>query len=217
MIVKDAECVAVFGRRGSGKSTLVKRQFVKGARRLIVFDPMGEYAREVRGVRGFTSLRALGCHVASRWSMGFKVAYTPGSDEIGALHRLSAFLWEACEGYEGGRDRTKTTLIVEEANLGFPSTMLPPGRDGFRRLILQGRHRGVEIVGVTQRPAKVHPDFRSNCSRLYVFALADHVDVQAMTQIVGPAEARAIRVQENHHYTVIEGGRIERGQNNVTK
>lgn len=215
-MMKDAECLAVFGRRGSGKSTFVKSRYLD-ARRLVIFDPMGEYGREIAGVASFETVAALLRHVAPRWQRGFKVAFAPSGGYPDALHRLSQALWQAQAPYETGEDRQKLTLIVEEANLGFPSHALPLGQDGFRRLVLQGRHRGIEIVAVTQRPAKVHPDLRANCARIVCFALADHIDVREIGQMIGPDKAREIRNQEDHHYTIIERGEVSRGSNSLRR
>ncbi|WP_375595856.1 zonular occludens toxin domain-containing protein [Algihabitans albus] len=213
-MTKDAECIAVYGRRGSGKSTFVKAQYLD-ARRLVVFDPMGEYGREVRGVISFDGVAPLLRYAAPRWHRGFKLAYAPDGNYLEALHRLSEALWRAQAPYDTGEDRQKLTLIVEEANLAFPSQQLRLGQDGFRRLVLQGRHRGIEIVAVTQRPARVHPDLRGNCARVICFALADHIDVREIGQMIGSDAARAVREQEDHHYTVIERGQVSQGSNTL--
>ena len=41
--MKDAACRAIYGRRGSGKTTLAGN-LIGGHKRVIVFDAMGEYA-----------------------------------------------------------------------------------------------------------------------------------------------------------------------------
>ena len=61
-------------------------------------------------------------------------------------------------------------------DLSVPNHATPKGMGGFKRLVLQGRHRGVEVIGVTQHPALVPTWFRINCAERYLFALGveDH-------------------------------------------
>jgi DNA helicase HerA-like ATPase len=40
-------------------------------------------------------------------------------------------------------------------------------------LLTQGRHYGLTIHAITQRPTKIHPDARSNCGLAYMFRLAN--------------------------------------------
>lgn len=39
-------------------------------------------------------------------------------------------------------------------------------------LLTQGRHYGLQLHLLTQRPTKIHPDARTNCGRCYMFRLA---------------------------------------------
>jgi hypothetical protein len=39
-------------------------------------------------------------------------------------------------------------------------------------MLTQGRHYGMQLHLITQRPTKVHPDARTNCGRCYMFRLA---------------------------------------------
>lgn len=213
---RDAKCLAVFGRRGSGKSTLVK-SLLRGVERVIVFDPMDEYAAEVPGFVRAESVSAALKIMARRWGGGFRIALVVPEDHAGQLHRLSGFLWRATEPYKAGRDRRKVWLVVEEMNLSVPSMALPKGQRGFERLILQGRHHGIELVGVSQRPALVSATFRGNAAVTYCFALAGHVDVQAVGQIVGPSHGGRLKTLPDHTYLKIENGAVSEGKNRLSR
>ncbi|MET4701980.1 DNA helicase HerA-like ATPase [Constrictibacter sp. MBR-5] len=215
MIGKDARCIAVFGRRGAGKSTLVK-SLVAGAGRLVVFDPMGEYAR-MPGYRRAASVGEVRKILRASWGRGFRVAFVPEREHVKALHSLSALLWGAQIAYDDGRDTRKLLLVVEEANLGFPNRPMRPGEDAFLRLILQGRHRGIEIIAVTQRPALVSPNFRSNAAETYCFALSDEIDLSTMRRMVGKAREAELRAMPVHHYFRVSNGTVERGVNRLPR
>jgi len=173
-VIKDARCAFVTGRRGSGKTTLVQ-QMVERSRRVVVFDPLGQYGREFHWPMA-TNIRELHDFVARFWRDPFRIAYTAPGDFVTELHRLALYLWEAMRPYDTGRDRHMLVLVVEEMNLSVPVHKLPATRRGFERLVLQGRHRGIEIIGVSQRPALVSADFRSSVAETYVLPLGieDH-------------------------------------------
>lgn len=46
-------------------------------------------------------------------------------------------------------------------------------------LLTQGRHYGLRLHLLTQRPTKVHPDARTNCGRCFMFRLA-HDDARSI-------------------------------------
>ncbi len=207
MIVKDARCIAVYGRRGSGKTTLVQ-SLLADCQRVVCFDPLGQYAREFRWP-GAASLQQVHSLVQMGWRDGFRIAYTPAMDYVGALHSLSLYLWHAQEPYDRGRDRRKLVLVVEEMNLSYPARQLPSDLGGFPRLVLQGRHRGIEIIGVTQRPALVSADFRGMVAESYVFPLGWDED----RRVFGRSLAPAIGALANHHYLRVVDGRAEPGEN----
>lgn len=143
-----------------------------------------------------------------QWSRGFHIAYVPRSDYVGELHRLSVFLFAAMKGYGPSAPR-KLTLMVEEANLSIPVTKLPADRQGIMSLTLQGRHRGIELIAVTQRPALVSKDFRGMCAETYVFPLGNEDDRRAF----GRQYAGAIAKLTDHHYLHITDSGAARGEN----
>jgi DNA helicase HerA-like ATPase len=67
----------------------------------------------------------------------------------------------------------------------------------FKKLCLHGRHRNVEVFGVSQRPANVHKDFLSQAHRLHVFRLTYPGDLDALKRIIPNVErVRDYRVGE---------------------
>ena len=188
---KDATITAVYGRRGTGKSTLVK-SILRDRSRVVVFDPTGEYAR-LRGYAAAATIAAVRDHMKQGWKRGFRIAYVPRWDHIGELHDLTEFVWAAQAPYDDGRDHRQVTLVVEEANLAMPASQLPRDKGGIVRAILQGRHRGIEIIGVTQRPALVHPNFRGNAAETWLFALEDYNDIGTVRRWLGDGVADQLK------------------------
>jgi hypothetical protein len=209
--VKDAKLTFVTGRRGSGKSTLTKR-LIHGRPRVVVFDPRDEYASEARMHR-VHSFRGLVDEMSAGWP-AFTVAYVPPAGrEAEALHGVCSILWAVQAPYEVGRDRQKLTLVVEEMDLSFPSRALPAELNGMMRTVNQGRHAGIEVMGVSQRPALVSATFRGNCAATYVFPLSFADDRTEILRLIGREHEAALTALAPHSYIYIEDGKVSLGKN----
>lgn len=210
-MVKDAACIAVYGRRGSGKSTRTK-SMIGGHKRVVVFDPQGEYGG-LPGFRRCTTLAGVLGAVKAGWRSGFRVAYMPRGDFPRMLHGVCRMLWVAQAPYERGQDRRKVLLVVEEMNLAYPAARLPSEFYGMSRAVLQGRHRGIEIIGVTQRPALVSADFRGQVAETYVFPLSTSHDFKAVCEVYGKEHEPALRALEPHRFLRFVDGQVKPGRN----
>lgn len=212
MAGKDAKCVAVYGRRGSGKSTLAKN-LIAGERRVVVFDPRAEYdCREVSGelanlgaaIRdSYSDFRLRIVPDPARWPKAARKArmlYRGAPFEAALLSMLCETLWLIQRPYEAGARSEKLTLVVEEMDLSFPSRFLPAGLEGMTRTINQGRHVGLNVLGITQRPALVSATFRGNVSDTFIFPLGWAADRGDICQMIGREHLPAISQLGNFEY-----------------
>ena len=203
-MTKDAELHLVVGKRGSGKSTLTKK-LIRDYPRAVIFDPRAEYSRGVQ----VSTLKGVRDAMVRKWSRGFEIAYVPpAGQEAEALHSLCCFLRRAQGPYEAGSDPTKMLLVVEEMNLSYPVTKLPNQLYGMDQAINQGRHWGLEIIGVTQRPALVGMNFRDQVSTTYLFALEDEEAVKAMARKFGKPYEATIRGLPKFHCLMRKDGKV---------
>lgn len=77
-------------------------------------------------------------------------------------------------------------------------------------LLTQGRHYGLRMHLITQRPTKVHPDARTNCGRGYVFRLA-YDDMRAIGLDYGFSDIHRISLDKGDFLVLNSGSsRFER-------
>jgi hypothetical protein len=201
-----AEVQLIVGMRGFGKSTLA-RALCRAQPRVVAFDPMRDFLRHGQFVRCET-LHDVRRQLARRWSQGFRLAWPVATNHVEALHGLACLMWEAQRHYEDGAETRPVLIAVDEMNLGYPATTLPANRQGFTRLVLQGRHRGIGLLGITQRPALVSPNFRSNAAATYIFRLEDEDDVLSIRRRLGPAREAMLRGLKQFEYLRYQAGEV---------
>lgn len=193
----NASRIGIVGGSGSGKSTRAKAM-TKAARRCVAFDPLDEYAQE--GFKRFDSLPALGKHIAANLR-DFRACYVPRAGaEVAALSKLSFMLKDLQAGYKAGLHRAQLHFLIEEMNISFPSSMAMKEHPGFGDLCSRGRHWGINLIGVSQRPNEINTRFRGNLEHLYVFRLIDHVDIQSLVAALGKEYATKIKTLKPHEY-----------------
>lgn len=210
---KDAKNEGYWGGRGAGKSTGVKER-VERETRLIVFDPIGDYAKE-KGFNSVKTLKGLYAGIKRNWNKGFRYALTVprGSDAQRMLNELSEALFLIQKPYYDERDSRKLVLVVEEMAVCYPEKTLGKKERGFMDLINLGRHYGVEIIGVSQRIAEVKKNFVGNCAEHYFYRMGAAVDYSTVMQQIGREHQTDLKTLQTHEYLKFEQGRVSKGKN----
>lgn len=207
----NAGRIGVWGRSGSGKSSYVKDK-LRGTRRVVVFDPLGEY-----GAEGFrvvehrrSGLDMVRMEMAANWS-GFRIAYVPpGGREAAALSGLSRLLMAAQEPFRTTGRGAKMSLVVEEMNLSFKVNGGADKAAGFAEICSRGRHYGIEVIGISQRIAEVSTRFRGNCTETVVFPQKGARDLNAAAAELG-VDVIEVRALQNLSYLHERGGTVTEG------
>lgn len=185
------ERTGIAGRSQSGKSSLMDimlREFPRS----VLFDTNDERA-EVARKEGFTcvtSIMELQRKIDAGYVDGFKLWYLPEDepDDIKALHNLSLLLWniQTQEGEKYGKDkRPDIVLAVDEMADCFPNYSMKKDQNHFELMCRKGRHKGIHLIGATQRFAEVSTKFRGQLSKRYFFNLTEPADLKVIKEIGG--------------------------------
>lgn len=160
------------------------------------------------GARVFDDLTALKTAIKRNFSTGFRFCLVPTfGQEQEELRELSAFLVALQRGYAA--HGAQITLAVDELDLSFPSgiTQRDP-RNWFAYLCRRGRHFGINLIGISQRPTQVDVCFRSNCSAIYWFRHAEAIDIDLAKKTLGAEKAKIFKDLNNFEYIYKEGSKI---------
>ncbi len=108
----------------------------------------------------------------------FSVVFRPSSDESLRARQFDLFCGAALAA-------GSLTLVVEE--LRFVTT---PSRAPLRwaEVTMTGRHRGLRVIGTSQRPASIDKDFLGNATLIHTGRLVYPEDIRAV--------AKAMQVEE---------------------
>ena len=145
------EVILVFGKSGEGKSYLVKHQLLVGKPRVVVFDTVREYHGTI--LHSFSefveyfSKEPQEFFVSCRFDTKLEYVYAARA------------LWEIENVY----------VVLEECDNYMRSTTFSDPGHPFTKIVTQGRHKRINIIGITIRPHLVSVSLRSIVTHAYVF------------------------------------------------
>ena len=170
MSSNQARIIAVMGASGSGKSTYIKR-FLRKPKpaRLMVWDPMREYS-EFGQV--YDSLGGMVDMLGKIGKGKFSIVFQPASNEKARAKQFDVFCGLALALGD-------LTMVAEELKF-----VTKPGYAPIRwsAVTMTGRHKGLTVIGASQRPASIDKDFLGNCTVIRTGRLAYPEDMKAVSR-----------------------------------
>lgn len=166
-----AEVIAVIGATGSGKGVYIKNYALKKSdRRLLIWDYMREYQPFVD-----LSTEKLAPVIGAMKGKNFRVAFQPSFDDAVRKQQFDAL----CKAAVHAGD---VRLVVEELSFVTSPSFAPPG---WKMVTSVGRHKGLRVIGASQRPAQVDKAFWSNCTEIHCGFLNYEEDQKTMAKVLG--------------------------------
>lgn len=196
----------IVGATGTGKSHLARRLVeAHRARRTLIVDPSGDWSRVLKT----TPLRRTELIKWLQRKRPARVAiYEPAAGEEARDAAICARLaMEAQLPFESGHMAHRFLLVLEEAAELVPATR--PPAPTMKAAILRGRHRGLDMMAISQRPSQVHADFRSNAGLRLLFPVYDPLDVRAIGDLIGREQAARLATLPKFHALAWRDGRVD--------
>lgn len=146
------EIIAVFGHRGSGKTTWLMEN-IESFQPFLLVDPLYDPKFRVLGLYNITSMD----EAFDLFKNGEpKRCYiTPNLETFNIFCGLCLA-------------KGNITLIVDEVDQFSTSQYMPPH---FKEAIKMGRHVGVNIIAACRRPHEMNPLIRSQANRFIIFPM----------------------------------------------
>ena len=173
----------VIGKRGSGKSVLTK-YLVRDTKRLVVYDIMSEY---INGVTFDDTTTDILVHFWRQvYREDFRVIYRP-------LKSKEEIVWLAEAIFALGA----LTFVVEEIDSICTSFDMPVA---MQAIIQRGRHKDIELIGVTPAPFGIHRDLTRQAKGIYIFKTNEPRDIQYLTRLLGGAVEAKLAALEQYQF-----------------
>jgi len=167
------------GAPGSGKSAYIKQRIrVEKPRRLIIFDPQGEYTEHGRPMATVQGV------LEAAKAPAFKVAFQPAGDIEAQRSQFDVLCRIA---YAAG----DCWLVAEELATVTKAGSAPAG---WTVATLKGRHKGMVIFGASQRPAAVDKNFWGNATLIRTGRLNFEGDVKTLANVLAVKPADIINL-----------------------
>lgn len=157
--MKKRKIVLVYGKTGSGKTTLAKR-FFSESKRVIVIDSLFEYESELV----FYDLESLIKYFNENKPLTFKIVCRFSNDfDVEGLFLIV-------------KQITNVVLILEEAEIYIsPYTRF----SNFLYLVRYGRHFNINILAIARRATELSLDLRSQVNSIYICsAITEPLDLK---------------------------------------
>jgi len=152
----DPFCFVIVGAPGTGKSSAIRLQLAQLPARRLVFDPMNEYGRDAGEL---VSLATMQRRLVAAGPGPFSLVHRPGTDDAKPL-KAKFDAWCRLAFAAGNL----VAVVDEAADVTSPNRYeIPPG---WSQLMRQFRHRSIQIIAATQRPADIDKRLWSFATRI---------------------------------------------------
>lgn len=189
---------AYIGASGSGKGVSINARLNElNPARLLIWDPRNEYDHAAYRCDRLTDVVS---QVKTAGKGGsFAVRYVPGD----WVDLEKAFATMCALSFHAGN----LVFLAEELSDVTRASYAPAA---WKKVITQGRHQGLHVIGAAQRPALVDKNFLGNCTYIRCFSLRYAEDRKAMAAALDVPQQRVDELQTTEAGTVTTINYLER-------
>lgn len=197
MSANNADLTAFIGSTGTGKSSGIKENIQKFDGDLILIwsalEDTDDYAGFVRGsvIRSLPELAR-----AAATGKGAYVFWSKKSDRKDLEREFDKFC-EIAYKSNPGHETGKVLVLAEEL---ADVTKAGSSPMYWRKLATQGRHKGLKIIGATQRPQLVDKTFLNAATEVRCYRLNTANDAKVMADIVHRLPVEIVSLPKFHYF-----------------
>jgi hypothetical protein len=169
-----ADIVAVIGASGTGKSSYIKGELLRKFKRLLVWSPL-EKTDQYAAFCGGTVTSKITEFIALVKAGTKAIVFVPVGNDAAIKKQFDLFcrvVWEV----------ENCHCLVEELSRVTMASWSPPA---WKNLSTAGRHQGITLIGVSQRPATIDKDFLGNCTEIRCYRVNYDNDAKVMADSLG--------------------------------
>jgi hypothetical protein len=173
--------LVILGRRGSGKSFLIKN-FLRTARlRFVIYDPLGEYGGFMQADNAHDILD----YVEAEESF----IYT--SDQDADFERFCQIIYEATDYY----------IVIDEIDLFTQAGNMP---QSLRKIVRYGRHKNLGLIVISRRPAAMPREITSQADFILSFTQHEPNDLKYLAEFMTTPNAEALKSLPKYGYKIYD-------------
>lgn len=204
MDIKATDCITVVGQRGCGKSHLA-REINNLFPRSLIIDPAYDWI-EGEKVNSFDQLTTKLINKKNNNDKKFKLIFQFNPDQ-GNKDAYFNHILRLC--YHFGN----LQVVIDEVQLFTNPHYLP---EYFKNLLFIGRHKGVSIMAITQRPAQLNKSILSQSSHVFVGQLHEKNDLRSVADFLNEDTDKLIQMPKRHflYFSPENGKKIITTENN---
>lgn len=189
--------VNIFGKRGAGKTHMIKHAIQNCEAPIIVLDILGNFDQipesyqtdslsdALSTIKNYNRYEAASDNEREFMDEVAPVIVLQPSDPDDAIDFVSALLWHE----RGG------TLVIDEAD-GFSITNAPC----FDQLIRYGRNRGVHVLTGCRRPYELNRNITAGANCIYIFQTQEPRDIDYFAKtLIGKEQAERLKNLPEYH------------------
>lgn len=180
---KRNNVIFVSGQRGSGKSYWVKSH-LRNLPRFIIYDSLSEYdiGERTDNFNDFIKL------LKDKGLM--RIAYDPlDVTDFDLVCKAVYRLENLC-------------FVVEEVDQFATPSRIPPD---LARILKYGRHKEIDFIGVSRRPAETSRLLTSQANRFIIFRQHEPRDISYFKSFIGP-QADSLKTLKAHYHLDVSWG-----------
>ena len=199
------DCIAILGTRGCGKTTL-SRKIQSAWPRQVIIDPVAEYSDGIV-VSNFSAFSEQLKKFEAENQKKFRLIVRPDPEIEDHAAFLNAVL-RVCFHFRN------IQVVIEEVQYFTTPHELPTQ---LRNCLFMGRHQGLSLVFVTQRPGALNKNILSQCKHVFAGMIHEKNDLVYLESIFHEQARNLPNIPKGIFLHFSPGSKIQRISNGGKK